>query len=111
MIKAISQTYRFAQEYRRQITCVLVIACAVFAYVYAVNIYRVISHTVALEKIEKEAASLSGAVGLLDSEYLDLSSKITPDNLKAYGFSEGQVSAYISRTSSLGSVALRGHEL
>jgi len=56
-------------------------------------------------------ASLAGTVQRLDSEYLELSSKVTPDNLKAYGFSQGQVSAYISRTSSLGSVALRGHEL
>ena len=110
MIKAIAQTYRFAQEYRRQIACVLFIACAVFAYIYAVNIYRVISHTIALEEVQKETASLSGAGGLLDSQYLELSSKITPDNLKAYGFSEGQVSQYISRTSSLGRVALGGHE-
>jgi len=42
MFKAIAQTYRFALEYRRQIICVLIAACAAFAYMYAVNIYAVI---------------------------------------------------------------------
>lgn len=110
MTTAIAITYKFAHDYRRQITCVLVIACAAFAYIYAMNIYAVVSHTVALEKVEKQTASLAGAVEKLDSQYLELSSKVTPDNLKAYGFTQGKVSTYIPRTSSLG-VALRGHEL
>jgi hypothetical protein len=78
---------------------------------YAVNIYKVISRTVALESVEKQIASLTTSVDGLDSQYLGLTSKISPDTLSDYGLSQGQVSVFISRTTSLGSVASRDHEL
>ena len=111
MTKVLAQTYSAAHEYQRQITSVLISICAFLVILYAFNVYSVISHTVALESVQKQTAALSSSVDSLDSQYLTLSSKASPDTLKEYGFMQGQVSAFISRTTSLGSVATRAHEL
>ena len=111
MTKALAQTYTTAIYYRTQISTVLMAACLLFALIYAVNIYSTISHTVSLQHIQSQEASLSRAVEGLDSQYLGYSSKITPDSLHSYGLTAGQVSEYISRPASLGRVALSGHEL
>ena len=111
MTKAITQTYTIAHEYRRQITTALLATCMVFALVYAMNLYRVISHTIALQQVNLQANALDASIQHLDAQYIGISSKITPDNIHSYGFNKGQVSAFISRTASLGSVALVAHEL
>ena len=111
MTKAIAQTYETANGYRLQIVYAILAVCAVLTVAYAINVYKVVSKTVALQKVQAETATLTSDTEKLDSQYLDLSRTITPDNLKKYGLEEGQVSAYISRTASLGSVAVRGHEL
>ena len=111
MTKAIAQTYGTAREYRLQIMYAVLAVCALLVIAYAVNVYSVISHTVALQKVQAETSALTSDTEKLDSQYLGLSRTVTPDNLRKYGLQEGQVSAYISRTASLGSVAVRGHEL
>ncbi|MBU6231091.1 MAG: hypothetical protein KGI45_03880 [Patescibacteria group bacterium] len=106
--------YDLANEHRRQIVCSLLIASSCLAAIYVLNIYSVVSKTVALQRTEKQIASLSQGVEDLDSQYLALSSKITPDSLKEYGLSQVQVSEYISRSSTLGVSQLAvsgGHEL
>ena len=111
MTKAIAQTYTTSREYSREINTALIAACSFLLMLYAVNVYRVISRTVALESVDKQTASLTTSVDSLDSQYLALTSKISPDALADYGLKQGQVSAFISRTTPLGSVASRDHEL
>jgi len=111
MTKALAQTYNAAYEHRLNITYAVLAACAVVTCIYAMNVYRVVSRTVALQQAETRITAVTASVDNLDAQYLELSSSVTPDSLKQYGLSEGQVSAYISRSASLGSVALGGHEL
>ncbi|MEK7641581.1 MAG: hypothetical protein AAB365_01145 [Patescibacteria group bacterium] len=110
MTKALAQTYTIAHTYRRSITTALLMGCIVSALFYAANLYRVISHTVALQHITQEAKELNASVQALDAQYLGISKNITPDTLDVYGYGQAEVSAFISRAS-LGRVALAGHEL
>jgi hypothetical protein len=89
----------------------LIVICTILGIFYAINLYSIISNTVALQHIGKETRALTSEVEALDTQYLKLSSKITPDALKTYGLGTGEVSFFIPRTSSLGSVATAGHEL
>ena len=111
MTKALAQTYTIAHEYRRQITLALLATCLVFAFGYAINLYRVISYTVALRQIEAETVAADAAIRTLDAEYLGVSGAITPESLRSHGFSQGKVSAFISRTAPLGRSLLPGYEL
>ena len=111
MTQAIAHTYTLVHDYRRQITLALCATCAVLALVYAVNLYRVISYTISLQHMHAEQVALDASIQALDTQYLAISSKITPDTLSAYGFGQATVHSFISRTASLGRVALVGHEL
>ena len=111
MTKAIAFTYNVTQTYQSYIIKAVLISCGFLLTLYALNVYAVISHTVAVESLEKQSAALSTSVDSLDAKYLELSSKATPDALADYGYIQGQVSAFISRTTSLGSLATRAHEL
>lgn len=111
MTKAIAHTYSTIHGYRRHITMALMAASMVCALVYAANLYRVISHTLALRQVVAETAALDTAISKLDAQYISISHTITPDSLSARGFEQGKVSAFISRTASLGRIALAGHEL
>lgn len=111
MTRAIAHTYRIVHEYRRYITSALFAMCMFLIMSYAVNLYSLISHTIALQRINSEQMSLDSAVQALDTKYISVSRKITPDTLQEYGFKQGKVTAFISRTTSLGRVALAGHEL
>ena len=111
MTKAISHTYNFAFEYRMHISYALICSCMLMVLLYAMNVYAVVSHTVSLQRLESQSATLGTTVESLDAKYLELSSAITPDALHAYGLAQGQVSEFIQRTPSLGSVAMNGHEL
>jgi len=111
MTKAIAQTYTVAHEYRVQITTALLATCLVLVAIYGANVYMLISRTVALQQTESQINTLSSEVAKLDTQYLQISSAVTPASLKARGFEQGQASAYITRSASLGSVALSGHEL
>ena len=115
MTKAIAQTYTYANQYRALIALAFIGAALLAAVSYTVNVYSVISHTVALQGIQKQETVLASAVSDLDARYLDLGSAVTPDSLAEYGLTQGTVSAYIPRqsvTASLGSGALaaRGNE-
>lgn len=111
MTKAIAHTYITIHGYRRQITMALLAASAVCAFIYAINLYRVISHTIALRQVTAEMASLDASMSKLDARYISISHTITPDSLAARGFEQGKVSAFISRTASLGRIASAGYEL
>ncbi len=99
------------REFRMRAFQVLIATCAVTGMFYAINLYSVISSTVALQHLGTESRTLTGQIETLDSQYLKLSSAITPDTLDAYGLKKGEVSFFISRSDSLGRVALGGHEL
>jgi len=90
---------------------VLMSVSVVVALLYSVSLYSVISNTVAIQRVHGQTQSLNTLVKELDTSYLKLSSKITPDTLHAYGLEEGQVSFFISRNGSIGRIALRGNEL
>lgn len=111
MTKTISVAYATIHDYRTYITTGLLGASIALVIAYAASVYAVISHTVAIQKIQAAAVALGSTVDNLDSQYLQLSSSVTPESLSTYGFTQGKVSAYISRTPSLGSVARGGHEL
>ena len=111
MTKAIINTYNVANEYRRHFTYALIAGCILMIAIYLFNVYKVIASTVAFQNTQNQAVALETKVEGLDSQYLDLSSQITPDTLALHGFKPGKVSAYIPRNASLGSVAIGGHEL
>ena len=85
--------------------------CVFLVGIYVYNVYRVIVNTVALQNVQAQSLVMESSVQKLDSNYLELSSQITPDTLAKHGFTAGKVSAYIPRNASLGSVAIGGHEL
>lgn len=108
MTKAIAETYNTFHENRIRISLVLMAASIVMAMLYIINVYSVISHTVAIQKMNSQIAITERTVEGLDSKYLALSSKITPDSLGSYGMSQGKVTEYIAKN--VGGVAMRGHE-
>ena len=111
MTKAIAHTYSITREYQAFLTYTLVGFCLLSALIYGINLYSVITHTVALQKIEKQIATVLSSVQILDAKYISLSSGITKEMAKNYGLRETGVSAYINRTVSLGRVALRASDL
>jgi len=113
MTKAITFTYNIAQENFRQITAILLGLCLVMTLGYAINIYRVVSQTVALKHVAAETAAVNSTLQQLDTQYASVTGKITPDVLAKYGFTtEGSnEKTFISRTASLGRVSSAGHEL
>lgn len=120
MTKAIAQTYNAVHENLRRISIAFFVACLFLVFIYAINIFSVVSRTVSLQKVQTQIATIGSSVDSLDSEYLALSGKITPDNLNDYGMSQGKVSEYITKTtgkidlgvaSNINHVALTGHEL
>lgn len=98
MTKAIAQTYDSINNNIRLINSVLIVGCFLLICLYVANVFSVISKTVTLQKTDSKISLLSGDVNNLDSEYLSLSGKITPDNLLEYGMTKGQVSEYISKS-------------
>jgi hypothetical protein len=98
MTKAIAQTYSVLHENVKLINYVFVVACLLLVSLYVMNIFSVVSKTVSLQKVESKISLLSSSVNNLDSEYLALSGKITPDNLSEFGMTKGQVSEYITRS-------------
>jgi len=107
MTKAIALTYTAAKDFRAEIAYVALAACVGMALVYGFNLYKVIDQTIALRTVQSQEVALQSSLSGLNTQYLDLSSKITPDSLRQYGFSQGQVAEYITRDSSENSVALR----
>lgn len=113
MTKAIINTYTAVHEYSARIVMAALVGSVIAALFYAVNLYTVISHTVAIGEIERETSLVIGARNDLDAQYLDLGSAATPDTLAKYGLTAGKISAFISRTSPTASaptgvVATRG---
>jgi hypothetical protein len=98
MTKAIAQTYNTLHDNVKLINYVLLLACLLLVSLYVMNIFRVVSRTVSLQKVESKISLLSSSVNNLDSEYLALSGKITPDNLSDFGMTKGKVSEYITRS-------------
>lgn len=112
MTKAIAQTYtaahEYAHEYRLQISYALLAGVALMAVMYGLNLYGVVTRTVAIERASKDAVALSSSVQSLDAKYLELSQSVAaPSALKSHGLSRGEVSQYISRSSD-GGVAFAG---
>lgn len=104
--------HAFSQSsFRLNISYILLAVCGGIALMYASNLYSVISTTVAIQRIQTESRALTSAVESLDSQYLSLSSQVTPDVLKSYGLKKGEVSFFIPRSNGIGRVAIRGHEL
>ena len=111
MNKIIARTYNHTNEFRAHITYALFGMCAVLMIAYVFNMYTVISHSVALQQAETNIAKVSETIVKLDTQYIGLSNRITPELVRARGMSEGKVASYISRTPSLGVVSLSGYEL
>ncbi len=110
-MKQIAQTYNIASEYRTKIAYVFFVICPVLALLYAINIYKIVSNTVSIQKIGVEMKTLSASVDRLDGKYIELSSTIMPDSLSVHGMSQGHVSEYIPRSVPIGRVAMTGNEL
>jgi len=92
MQKIISKTYTVSRDYRTNITAVFVVVCACVALMYAVNLYEVIARTVAVKKLNAQTAILSQSVESLDSQYLKLTSSLTPDVVAKHDLTPGHVS-------------------
>lgn len=114
MKRTIVNTAEHIHDHMIKLNAVILGACLIAAVFYAVNLYSLISHTVAIQRTESRTILLDSALGELDSEYLKLSGAITPDVLAEYGLVPGHVSLYITRpasTASAGNLARAGHEL
>ena len=111
MNKIIAHTYSQTNELRAYVTYALFGMCALLMVAYIFNVYSVISHSVALQQAETDIAHVSESIQKLDTQYIGLSNRITPELVRARGMSEGKVASYISRTPSLGVVSLSGYEL
>jgi hypothetical protein len=114
MTKTIAQTatHLFSQyEFRLRAAQILLAGCVLIAVMYAANLYSIVSNTVALKQVKNDTLSLNVSVEELDTQYLALSSKITPDTLDSFGLEAGEVSYFISRTETLGRVAINDREL
>ena len=97
-------------SFRLRATYIVLAACAFSMFFYAVNVYNVIAQTILIQKVESTAASLENQVAILDSKYLDISGKLTPDLISTYGLRQVTIADFISRTPSDDRVALLGHE-
>ena len=111
MTKAIINTYTTVHTYRVIIMKALCVGCALATLWYGVNVFQAISKTIATEHMSAKASSLSNSVNQLGTQYIKLANLASPSALATHGMTVTQVSAYIPRTASLGSVALSGHEL
>jgi hypothetical protein len=96
---------------RLHLAHILMTVASVLVLMYGISLYSIISNTVALQQTNRQSAALTTEIEALDTLYLTLSNKITPDTLASYGLEKGEVSFFIPRTQSLGRVALGGHEL
>ena len=111
MTKIIANTYSSVNDNKIYVTSAILAACGILVMIYAFNVYKLVSRTVAIESIQTQINSESSSVNSLAVEYLSLSSELTPDTMKSFGMSEGTVSEYISKTASLGRVALGGSNM
>ncbi len=102
MKKTITSIYGPIHEYRSNIVHTLLFGSLFLAVFYAFNIYSIVSHTVAIEKIESRVTTLQSSVQKLEAQYISLSNKITPEMINHFGLHESKVSAYIERTHVLG---------
>lgn len=111
MTKAIAQTYNVVHSHRIGLTYGLMAGCLLAILMYGLNIYSLVSRSIAIQHVKSEISTVSTAVSVLDSQYLTLSSRVTPEAMKLGGWSQGHVTEYIDKSASLGRVALTGHEL
>ncbi len=110
MTKALAQTYTTVHTYRVFIMRVLCAACIMATLWYGINVYEAVSRTIAAEHISSQANALNNSVNDLGTQYMKLENSASPSLLSSYGMTVSQVTAYIPRTASLGSVALSSHE-
>lgn len=111
MNKAIIKIYNIVSRDQSKFVYLLIAICICVSFVYGLFVYRTIEYTIAIRDNETKIADLGSLVGELDTQYITKSSKITPELAKEYGLYETKVSAYINRTTSLGSVARARLEL
>ncbi len=118
MSKTISLSYSLAKEYRQYLSALLMAASMVMILIYTFNIYTIISHTVAMKRVQQQTVQIGTSVQELDGKYLEIAGNITPDILEAHGFAQAEVSEYISRPASISRVqpsqkgaGLSGYEL
>lgn len=116
MKRVLVNTAENVHAHRMNITIAVLFASTICAAFYAMNLYSLVSRTVALRQVERDVTAVSSAISDLDGTYLNLTSTITPDTLAAHGFSAGKVAAYINRSQATASaqptlVARAGHEL
>lgn len=110
MTKAIAHTINTANEYRLHISYFLLAVCALFVSVYCVNVYSVIAKSAEANGILRQSQVIENSVKSLDTEYIKMTSNITPQSLSSRGLSEGKVTAFITKTNTNGVVALGGYE-
>lgn len=116
MKRVLVNTAENVHAYRMNITIAILCASVICAAFYAMNLYSLVSRTVAIRQVERQVTAVSSVISDLDSKYLTLTSNITPDTLVGRGFAVGKVSAYIKRSQSTATiqptlVARAGHEL
>jgi len=111
MKRAAIQTAVAVHDYRSNISLVILFGCFMLAAMYAVNLYGLVSRTIAIRSAESQASSMANDVSSLDAQYLKLASEITPDALQSHGLSQGKVSLYISEPVPTASRALAAGQL
>lgn len=113
MMRVIAHTAGEINQKRAYISLAVLFLSLVMGLVYAVNLYSLISRTVAIKNIESKINSINSVTSTLDAEYLKLASTITPDAISSHGLKQGRVTAYITRpspTASIINLASGGHE-
>ncbi len=114
MMRVIAKTASEINDRRALLSLILLVACAVTALFYIMNLYFLIDKTVAIKNIDDKISALNSDVVALDAEYLKVTSRITPEIISSYGLAQAKVSMYIKRpapTASAVNLASGSHEL
>ena len=110
MTKAIAHTLHTAHNYRLHISYFLIGVCAFLIALYCVNVYSIVSKTAELNTVKTQTLAKESSLKGLDAEYLKISSNIKADTLGRLGMTQGKVTAFINRSTVLGTVAIGGYD-
>jgi hypothetical protein len=107
---AIAYNVNKALHYRERIVISLVAIAIFFAGAYVFFVRSAIINVVARETVAKQIQTDSTAVSSLENQYFTLKSTITMDTATSLGFAPTTVSAFISVSPSVPTVAISSND-
>ena len=84
------------QPYVPRVAVLLVLICAVSAFLYGVFLLEAVGQTASRTSAERQIHDLSGQLGVLEGQYLAATKELTPERAEALGYvTPAQVSTVI----------------